>query len=335
MVDDASTEEPIVLDAIARDCPTVNVIRLTENVGQSFSSRAGFMASKGAYVIFLDADDFLLPECVEHHVFAHLSWRYPIGLTSCDMFHVVDGKATLAVGQTMSLYILQELRRGDPRRADTFRSVAKSAPRFWTYEASSRLTVDDLWQVNPININWAWSPTSGNCYRRDALDLFIHATQLEKLPRSTDAFLISGISGLTGSVLIDIPLMGYRIHGSNAFMRHPPLNAVLGFDRRREQSALACSLLLQHIVSNIAIFADRIHSIPFLHDLLMALAAKAGDQRLYRRDTLPSLKEVLEAHYSTLVEALGAQTAQDWIAQATPAKSQRKRFPLAGLFGRS
>ena len=118
-------------------------------------------------------------------------------------------------------------------------------------------------------------------------------------------------------------------------MRHPPLNAVLGFDRTREQSALACSLLLQHIVSNIAIFADRIHSIPFLHDLLKSLAAKAANQRLYRRDTLPDLKDVLEAHYSALVEALGAQTAQDWIAQATPVQTPPRRpFSLAGLFKR-
>ncbi|MGH6935855.1 MAG: glycosyltransferase family 2 protein, partial [Methylocella sp.] len=83
VVDNASTDESgAVLGAIEGAYANLKIIRRTDNGGQTRAALEGLAASAGPYVIFLDADDFLLPNCVETHVFVHLSLRIHAGFTS-------------------------------------------------------------------------------------------------------------------------------------------------------------------------------------------------------------------------------------------------------------
>lgn len=86
IVDDCSTDEnPSVIARLKARYPKLRTVVNETNGGQSVSCLEGFERTRGAYVIFLDADDYLLPDCVETHIRAHLSLRIPVGFTSLDM----------------------------------------------------------------------------------------------------------------------------------------------------------------------------------------------------------------------------------------------------------
>src|SRR5947209_5675857 len=66
VVDNASTDESgPVLRMLAASYVNLKVIFRTKNAGQTPAALEGLAASTGPYVIFVDADDFLLPTCVE------------------------------------------------------------------------------------------------------------------------------------------------------------------------------------------------------------------------------------------------------------------------------
>src|SRR5579863_4892344 len=68
IVDNASTDEtPKVLAALCERYPQLIIVRRTSNEGQTAASLDGFARTTGHYVIFLDADDILLPRCIETH----------------------------------------------------------------------------------------------------------------------------------------------------------------------------------------------------------------------------------------------------------------------------
>ena len=113
VVDNASTDEtPAVLAALEARFPQLVTVRRVRNDGQTPASLDGLAASHGHYVIFLDADDYLLPHCAETHVFVHLSMRPHIGFTSGDMLQVQGRHVVVANGEETGRYI----RRGRGRR---------------------------------------------------------------------------------------------------------------------------------------------------------------------------------------------------------------------------
>ena len=100
VVDDASSDgSSAAIAQLEERHPDLIAIRRETNGGQSASSLEGLAASSGQYVIFMDADDFLLPRCVETHVFVHLSMRKHVGLTSCDMLQVQGSRVVVAGGE--------------------------------------------------------------------------------------------------------------------------------------------------------------------------------------------------------------------------------------------
>jgi len=67
VVDDASTDgsAPIV-ERIARDDPRVRLLKQGECAGPSGARNAGIEAARGRHIGFLDADDWLSPDALEH-----------------------------------------------------------------------------------------------------------------------------------------------------------------------------------------------------------------------------------------------------------------------------
>ena len=194
IVDDASTDGSAdVLLAISKQNPGTKILRRSDNGGQSLASKEGFEASSGEYVVFLDADDFLLPSFVETHVFVHLYLRIPVGLTSSDIIQAVESRMVLS-----TFFSFSDIRSVRGKRSDLFRRIDESAPEAWPLK-SPRAIEHQLHFVEPCDIGtWYWAPTSGNCYRRDALLLFLNNEELAQNRRSTDSYLILGISGLMG-----------------------------------------------------------------------------------------------------------------------------------------
>ncbi len=246
IVDDASTDgSRLIIEDVLRAHPDVTALLRPENGGQSLACKDGFAASSGQYVIFLDADDFLLPSAVETHVYVHLSLRVPVGFTSGDMLQSVDGEIVVGTRQTLSDYICS----GQGKNPNLFRAIDESLGELYPLQPMNALA-DKIHLVEPAYAFWVWSPMSGNCFRRDALKLVFGNPALAALKRSTDAYLNLGISVLTGSVLIDRPLAVYRHHGGNGLTRHPQLNGFFSFRRRggMDNSQLSRLLLIDYFM---------------------------------------------------------------------------------------
>jgi hypothetical protein len=98
--------------------------------------------------------------------------------------------------------------------------------------------------------------TSGNCFRRDALGLFLSNADLAALRHCTGAYLLRGINVVTGSVVIGRPLSVYRLHGTNVYSKHPHLNGVLNYDRGgpSDTNQLSCKMIIDHLIANAQLF---------------------------------------------------------------------------------
>ena len=87
-------------------------------------------ATSGPYVIFLDADDMLLPHGVETHVYVHLSLRIHVGFTSGDLLQVADSQVVLGSEEAFNRVICAKPRRqGQTACAPIAHTRQGAAPR--------------------------------------------------------------------------------------------------------------------------------------------------------------------------------------------------------------
>ena len=184
IVDNASTDESgAVLLAIEARYANVTIVRRTDNGGQTRAALEGFAASAGPYVIFLDADDLLLPDCVETHVFVHLSLRVHVGFTSGDMLQVSGDQVVLGTEHGFN----QVMQTGRGTRSRAVRPYRHPFGKSWpppNFDSSVLKTI----RFVGVTRRWVWSPTSGNCFRRDALCLFADNPALQTLTTGTDLY---------------------------------------------------------------------------------------------------------------------------------------------------
>jgi glycosyltransferase involved in cell wall biosynthesis len=260
IVDNASTDESAdVLLAISKQYPSTTILRRSDNGGQSLATIEGFEASSGEYVVFLDADDVLLPTFLATHIFVHLSLRIPVGFTSADMIQSVDSRMVLGTIYGLSEYV----RSGRGVKPGLVRRIDESAPEVWPLRCPDVGIESQVHLVQPGDVGiWVWAPTSGNCFRRDALQLFLMKDSLRELRSCTDAYLIRGISVLMGSALIDRSLGIYRLHGMNVFSKHPNLYCMLHYERGgpSDNDLLGRKLVIDHLVANARLFLRKSHS---------------------------------------------------------------------------
>jgi glycosyltransferase involved in cell wall biosynthesis len=324
IVDNASTDEsPAILAEIEADLPQVQIIRRASNDGQSPASLDGFAASSGAYVIFLDADDMLIPRSVEMHVLVHLSMRLHIGFTSGDMLQCADGQVVVSTGTELNRYI----RSGKGMGRDLFRPYEHGLGPKWPAEGLARSLAGKIYYVPPLFNQWVWSPTSGNCYRRDALLLFADNEALYGLRTGTDMYFAHGISALCGSILIDEPIFIYRIHGSNIFTKSAQLQNMLCYQPggHGDNNDRTRVILIDHLVTHAARFVQnhwlRLNFIA----LLSCLDFKNPDPAAPRWAQRSRLAQQLVTHYETIAPILGEKTVKLMLL--------RKRVPLRIILG--
>jgi len=275
IVDNASTDESAdVLLAISKQYPGTTILRRSDNGGQSLASKEGFEASSGEYVVFLDADDVLLPSCIATHVFVHLSLRIPVGFSSADMIQSVDSRMVLGTIYRLSEYV----RSGRGRKPGLLRRIDESAPEVWPLHSPEAGLENQVHLILPSDCDfqsWFWAPTSCNCFRRDALQLFFNTETLGELRSCTDAYLIRGVSLLMGSVVIDRALAIYRLHGMNVFSKHPNLFGMLNYERGgvSDNDLVGRKLVIDHLIAQAELFLHKLESPQQYMRALLALDA--------------------------------------------------------------
>jgi CTP:molybdopterin cytidylyltransferase MocA len=172
VVDDGSTDESASIIA-AYERHVVAIFK--PNGGQASAFNAGFAASRGDIVLFLDADDALMPNAVEEVVAAAAEGvaKVQFRLRCCD---------------------------------------AELQPLGWTKpRGSSRMASGDLSKIILRDGGYVSPPTSGNAFTRSCLTLVMPVPE-DTFRLCADAYLIL-LSPLCGEVRsIDRELGKYRVH---------------------------------------------------------------------------------------------------------------------------
>lgn len=316
VVDNASTDHsPSVIATLRQRHPDLIVINRATNDGQTPASLDGLARSSGHYVIFLDADDYLLPACIETHIYVHLSMRARIAFTSGDMLQVAENQVVVSTGEESNRYVLGG--KGDrPNLVRPFTGCAG-----WPSTGVATGIVDKVHYVAPLSVRWVWSPTSGLCYRRDALRLFADNERLQTLRTGTDLYFAYGCSGLSGSVLIDVPLFAYRIHGGNIFTAHAQLDRTLNYTvgGHGDSNVKAQLYLIDHLVEKAQRFTPNLYLGIHLTALLYRVDHRDDDPRLPGWARRSRVAQAIARNYETFAEALGAWKARwtlAWFAKS-------------------
>lgn len=174
VVDDGSTDESRqILACYAGRIKSI----FQENRGQSQAANTGFQASKGELVLFLDADDFLMPHAIET----------VIGLWEPDLSKVhFTLKAVAADGKPLPILV--------PRPA---------------------LQEGDLSKLLLEHGEYRTPPTSGNAFSRRALTHVMPISQDWPSKKALDKYLLHS-TPFFGPVRACQQALGfYRIHGKN------------------------------------------------------------------------------------------------------------------------
>jgi hypothetical protein len=178
VVDDGSTDGS--RDAIAAYADRVRTV-FKENGGQASAVNAGFAASSGDLVCFLDADDVLEPTAIEYAVAA---------LRDPEVVHVHWPLWQLDAGGTRSGGIQP---KGQLSEGDVVATTLECGP-----------------------LSHVVSPMSGNAFTRRLLDRVLPMPEQE-FRLCADSYL-SALAPLYGHLArLEQPQGGYRLHGSGNF----------------------------------------------------------------------------------------------------------------------
>ncbi|WPJ94697.1 glycosyltransferase [Coraliomargarita algicola] len=176
VVDDGSSDES--LEIIQQFAPQVRLIS-QKNQGQAAAMNHGFAASHGELIVFLDADDCLRRDAVEH-----ITQNWQSGTAKLQYPLQVINKIGQALGQIP---------------AD-----------------AAQLPTGDLLPTLLDKGTYNWMPTSGNAFARETLEK-IMPIPAEQFRISADLYL-SIRSVRYGAVQSAAKALGqYRLHGMNAF----------------------------------------------------------------------------------------------------------------------
>ncbi len=178
VVDDGSTDDSReIISSYGEKIISV----LKENGGQASALNAGFKASQGEIVIFLDADDYLFPNTVERVVaawkptLAKVHYRLQLVDASGNLLDILPGK-----------------------------NIA--------------LDSGDILPVLLKTGGYITTPTSGNAFSRSVLSHILPIPE-DQFPISADGYLITMIPFYGEIAAVEEPLGVYRQHGNNLWAR--------------------------------------------------------------------------------------------------------------------
>jgi hypothetical protein len=314
VVDDGSSDEtPRVLAAAAQTAgAALTAIRNERPLGQGATSRIGFEASRGQYVVFMDADDLLDPDFVRDHIFVHLSSRMPVGVSTSDIYQAVDNRIVVATNEAFANAVLRT-----PPQPDLFRPLATQPIGPWLFDGPETAILGDVRLIPPGQTEWQWSPMTANMFRRDALDLLI-GPELDGLRLSTDVYLCTGAGVLCGSVLIDKPLSYYRIHGENCGTYQAQLTNMRAVRAESELSRRAKEQLVERFTGAAPEICARLWR---PEPLLTALRALETD--LAQCGAPSFVAECLKRHQAAMASAVGDKKLDAWNARRAFARRFR------------
>jgi hypothetical protein len=237
-----------------------------------------------------------------------LSLRHPVGASCVDYFMSRDGELVTSTANPGFAQAVADESQGAPlaiRLTDL--------PATGQTGAAANLLASELHFVAPTTRGWPWSGTCGFCFRREMIEILFRRTP--HLKQQLDAYLIGGINCLTGSVLIDRPLVVYRQHGANVFARHPYLANFRLYDSSVQRVAAATTA--EEIIKTFVFVSDelarRLERSDLFIEAIETLSAIWSPQPR-KSVTRAYMRAFLKANAAMLVAAFGQQHYADWVA---------------------
>ena len=190
VVDDHSSDGSAaqILRFIERDRSSISFKLVCHEMtrGQYAAFRTGMAHVSGAFIVFLDADDLLLPDFISEHVRVHLSMP-PVAFTSSNQYQI-DSLGQVIGGVHPDL-----------------------------------LTQDRFRMIGTVSLHrpfWVWATTSSMMFRRAVLDYALVDAD-EVFRKCADNYVAHFCNLLGGSILIPTVLGCYRRHQRNTFSNNP------------------------------------------------------------------------------------------------------------------
>lgn len=245
VVDNGSTDESveIIRRHIGSD-PRFRIRQLDENIGQLGAVLLALDEIAGQFVTIVDADDQLFPDFASTHVQVHLAASRSVGITSSNVCEVDAAGSALTSSYSMVDIHQEHARRGLRAKG--------AALRLSTVSDDGFAELDRLTALVPSWIKgWHWSPGTGNMMRRSIVEMVRFKPRQRTVIRAADAHFLPLCHAFAGTVLIDIPLSAYRIHGHNYFTsRESILGIKNGTIEFAEKSRLEMYQSIDHLLEN-------------------------------------------------------------------------------------
>lgn len=176
----------------------ITLIKHDVNRGQLAAMLSGLKIAAGAFVSFIDSDDVLVKEYAAAHLRVHLATS--VAFTSSQIIEIDENDE---IHTTYSVSSPQ----------------AESRPVIKTLENLLDVDVEKIEYNIPKNKpfgGWYWSPTSSAMFRKSAIEIVLKYKHSKKWRICPDKFLFNLSNLIGGSILINVPLVGYRRHKQNA-----------------------------------------------------------------------------------------------------------------------
>ncbi|MEM9761351.1 MAG: glycosyltransferase family A protein [Pseudomonadota bacterium] len=233
VVDDVSTDgSPSVIRDFIDGHPDGHRVSLhvcSKNGGQMAAFIEGFRLSKGSFVVFVDADDWLFPDFLSTHLEAHLNRMMPAAL-SCSDEIAVDVEGRLMTGTIeVRMPTGEKAQRLTPdlatygnriegwRRGAVLSAAMDELPGKSGTAGSAHEPILDYVAPNANQgRSWIWTTTSAIMFRRGVLETVLH-DRARDIRICADFYLLHFSHLIGGTLLIRAPLGAYRRHGSNNF----------------------------------------------------------------------------------------------------------------------
>jgi glycosyltransferase involved in cell wall biosynthesis len=248
IVDDVSTDgsvQAIEETLAALGNPRFSLLVNPANTGQMGAMKAGLARTSGKFVVFVDADDMLLPDFLTQHIRAHLNAAYSAGTSSSDTIQIDENGAM--VEGTYPIFPKQrppQNRQGAQLEEASFGNITAAG-------IMPPATENPAVRFISRRVDgWHGVATSGFMFRRDLVALLIPA-DTEPLRVCADGYLAKFAHYMAGTLAIGAPLGCYRVHGSNLWAKNPHLGGghELG-NFSLKQIAQTNKLMLAHLKAN-------------------------------------------------------------------------------------
>lgn len=320
VVDNASTDiSASVMERLARRYPSLKILRNTENLGQNAACCRGFARSRGSYVAFIDADDYLLPFYAATHIRAHLTIPSAVGFTSGDMAQLVDN--TIVRGNYLNRRWRQVKNSTVPASEVGFSDIADLSAALGTVFLESPEFAADIQVISRDFRDWAWAPTSANVYRRDAISLLAANPKLPELRFATDAYYNFVVNALFSSAVIEKPLAVYRIHGANYFSARASMQTAQTFNKGTDDGPRAAFFALEYMLAEYEKFLALSGHAGVLSAALKTLKKRANHYNSFWAKFFPRLTR---RYFNYAVEGLKRQFTGPSILECLASERNRK-----------